>query len=411
MLRSRQQLSFLIVAALIVLVAIVATGGDDDKKPAQRRAATSAVATSPAAAAPAPEATAAAPLPPSRADVVSGRTRFDPAAVFRNVGPGVVTVVSVFAGRRPLGGAGEQAGLGSGFVIAKTGEVATNAHVVLDDSLKRAGEVYVRFADGNEVSASIVGADPNSDVALLKVKQDGLNLRPLALGSSAKLTVGTPVAAIGSPFGEERSLSVGVVSGTGRTIDSLTRFQISDAIQTDAAINHGNSGGPLVGANGAVVGINSQIRSTGGGGEGVGFAVPVDTVRLVLDQLRRQGRVDYGYLGVTTVQVYPQLAKRFGIAGTGAWVQEVVKGSPAEKAGIDGGSGATRFQAERFRTGGDVIVKVGGRPVRTDGDVSRALVGRGPKSRVAIVVDRDHKQRTVTVTLGKRPSTPNPSIG
>jgi len=389
-------------------VAVVALAGAAGCGKSTSKPSAKPVATVPTTSDSAP-ATVSTPTPsPSRADVLAGRTRFDPTAVFREVGPGVVTVLSVFQGRRPTG---TQRGLGSGFVIARDGEVATNAHVVLDDNLDRAQEVYIRFADGNEVPAKIVGADPNSDVALLRVDRRGLALQPLALGTSAQLLVGTPVAAIGSPFGEERSLSVGVISGTGRTIDSLTNFQISDAIQTDAAINHGNSGGPLVDGRGRVVGINSQIRSTGGGGEGVGFAVPVDTVRRVLGDLRTNGKVRYGYLGVQTVQVYPQLAQRFGLARAGAWVQAVKNGSPAAKAGIKGGSGATRFQADRFATGGDVIVAVGGKPIRSDNDVSRLLAPYPPGEKVELTLARRGKRRTVAVTLGERPGTPNPSIG
>ncbi len=180
------------------------------------------------------------------------------------------------------------------------GEVVTNAHVVTEgtgSSIRKAEQVYVRFQDDNQVPARIVGFDPNADVALLKIDPAGLTLRPLRLGSSRNLRVGSPVAAIGSPFGQEQSLSIGVISATDRTIESLTQFSISGAIQTDAAINHGNSGGPLVDADGRVLGINSQIRSESGDGTGVGFAVPVDLVRRSVDQLREDGRVEYPYLG------------------------------------------------------------------------------------------------------------------
>ena len=156
--------------------------------------------------------------------------------------------------------------------------------------IHKAGEVYVQFADGNQVAAKVLGFDPNADVGLLKVDPKGLDLVPLKLGHSARARVGEPVTAIGSPFGEEQSLSVGVVSATDRTIEALTDFQIGDAIQTDAAINPGNSGGPLLNARSEVIGINSQIRSSGGGSEGVGFAVPIDTVKRSLAQLRRDGR-------------------------------------------------------------------------------------------------------------------------
>ena len=169
-------------------------------------------------------------------------------------------------------------------------------------AIRKAQEVYVAFADGNQVPARIVGYDPNADVALLKLDPAGLRLRPLKLGTARDLRVGSPVAAIGSPFGEPQSLSIGVVSATDRTIQSLTGFDVAGAIQTDAAINRGNSGGPLVNAAGEVLGINSQIQTSSGGGEGVGYAVPVDTVRRTLDALRADGKVDYAYLGVSTAR-------------------------------------------------------------------------------------------------------------
>ncbi len=219
--------------------------------------------------------------------------RFDPAAIYERDSPGVVTVFSVLEGSDALGGEGGQ-GVGSGFVLNAAGEVATNAHVVTEgtgDAIRKAKEVYVAFADGNEVSAQIVGFDANADVALLKIDPAGLTLRPLGLGTAQDLRVGSPVAAIGSPFGEPQSLSVGVVSAIDRSIESLTGFEIAGAIQTDAAINRGNSGGPLVNATGEVLGINSQIQTTSGGWEGVGYAIPVDMVRRTLAALRKDGSV------------------------------------------------------------------------------------------------------------------------
>src|SRR3954447_8373084 len=290
---------------------------------------------------------------------------FDVARLYERESPGVVTVIS-----------GE--GLGSGFVISGGGEVLTNAHVVTTGTgarIKRSGEVYVKFADGNQVPATIVGFDPNADVALLRISPAGLTLRPLPLGSSARLRVGSPVAAIGSPFGEEQSLSVGVISATLRSIDSLTGFKIEGAIQTDAAINHGNSGGPLLDASGRVLGINSQIETSSGEGAGVGFAVPIDVVKRSIAQLRRSGKVRYAYLGIKTLEVYPQLAQHFKLgAGHGAYLDTVIAGGPAAAAGLKGASGSTQtFQASRFRPGGDVITKVGATPITTAADVSLAL--------------------------------------
>ncbi|MDX6698945.1 MAG: hypothetical protein QOE65_2342 [Solirubrobacteraceae bacterium] len=327
--------------------------------------------------------------------------RFDAPAIYRRSAPGVVTVLSVFRSRG-------QKGQGSGFVISGQGEIATNAHVVTlgeGRNSTRADEVYVQFPDGNEVAAKIVGTDPDFDVALLRVQRDaGVKLHPLPLGSSARAVVGQPVAAIGSPFGERQSLSVGVISAVERTIESLTRFQISDALQTDAAINTGNSGGPLLDAGGRVLGINSQIRTAGGGSEGVGFAIPVDSVKRSLRQLRAGGKAQYAYLGVSTVALYPQLARQLGLGVTqGALVQEAVRGGPAAQAGIRAGTRRLRFQAEGFRGGGDVIVRLGAHPIREESDLADSLAGYRPGEQVDVEVVRGDQRRTVKVRLGQRP--------
>jgi 2-alkenal reductase len=346
------------------------------------------------------------PTSTSRVEVLKALSggSFDPQTIYRRSAPGVVTVISEFAGgsANPLAPQGAQAGLGSGFVVSSKGEIATNAHVVTSGeggSIRRARHVYVQFADHNQVPATIVGADPNSDVGLIRVDPAGLTLRPLPLGSSGSLVVGAPVVAIGSPFGEPESLSVGVVSGLDRTIDSLTNFQISGAIQTDAAINRGNSGGPLVDAHGAVIGINSQIQSTSGGGEGVGFAVPIDTVKRSLDELRRHGKV-------SSVPVYPQLAQHFGLAvSQGNWVQEVTRGGPAADAGIRAGDKTARFQIRQYRTGGDVIVKAGGRTLTSQDDLGQAIANYRAGQEIALELYRDGRRRTVRVKLGERPLT------
>jgi S1-C subfamily serine protease len=262
----------------------------------------------------------------------------------------------------------------------------------------------VHFGDGNQVDAKVVGFDPFSDVALIKVDPRGLTLHPLALGSTEAVAVGEPVAAIGSPFGEERSLSIGVISATDRSIQSLTGFETSGALQTDAAINSGNSGGPLLDGRGRVLGINSQIRTSSGEGSGVGFAVPVDVVRRSLDQLRRTGHARYAYLGVSTKQVYPQLDQRFDL-GTdhGALVQQVVAGGPADHAGLRAGTEARRFQEEDWRIGGDTITRVDGRAVQRDSDVSLALLDRAPGDEIPLEVIRDGERRTLSVRLGNRP--------
>jgi S1-C subfamily serine protease len=336
---------------------------------------------------------------------------FDPKAIYKTESPSVVTVVSLFSSGgldSLLNGEGEGGGgVGSGFVLDGDGEIATNAHVVTTgkgEAIRRARQVYVEFADGNTVQAKIVGADPNADVALLKVDPAGLKLRPMPLGSSESVEVGEPVAAIGSPFGERQSLSVGVVSAVDRSIESLTSFSISGAIQTDAAINPGNSGGPLVDAGGKVIGINQQIKTTSGGGEGVGFAVPVDAVKRSLDMLRTSGEAHYAYLGVSSVELYPQLVDRFDLqVDSGAWVQEVTPGGPAERAGIRGGSSPVTFQAQSFRPGGDVITKVAGRPVHDSAELADVVADFKPGDTVPLEVHRDGDTREIRVKLAERP--------
>jgi S1-C subfamily serine protease len=349
----------------------------------------------------------------TRVQVVEGIGKdggFDPGQIYKRLSPGVVTITSVFEGEaNPLEDQGE-AGQGSGFVVDGRGYIATNAHVVtLEDvsGTKRASEIYVAFLDGNRVAAEIVGTDPNADVALLKVDPEGLKLTPLPLGVPDTIEVGEPVAAIGSPFGEQQSqsLSVGVISALDRSIQSLTRFQIGDAIQTDAAINPGNSGGPLLDARGRVIGINAQIRSRSGGGEGVGFAVPVDAVRRSLRELRQRGRVDYGYLGVGSQVLYPQLAERLDLdVGAGALVQEVEKDSPAEDAGIKAGDDEITFQGRPVPTGGDVIVAVDGKRLTLHKDLADVISSKSAGDRVRLQFFRDGKRRAVEVTLGRRPA-------
>ncbi|HYI35167.1 MAG TPA: trypsin-like peptidase domain-containing protein [Thermoleophilaceae bacterium] len=351
----------------------------------------------------------------TKVQVVEGlgkRGSLDAEGLYRRLSPGVVTVISSFGdSASSLGSDGGEGGQGSGFVLDGDGYVATNAHVVTEGKppgTKKASEVYVEFFDANRVPARVVGYDLNSDVALLKVDPAGLRLTTLRLGHSDDLAVGTPVAAIGSPFGERQSLSVGVISALDRSIESLTQFQIGDAIQTDAAINPGNSGGPLLSARGRVLGINSQIKSASGGGEGVGFAVPVDTVRRSLRELRRRGSVTYGYLGVTSQPLYPQLARRLKLPITaGALVVDVEDDSPADDAGLSQGGDTIEFQGQSgIPSDGDVVVAVDGRRLTRTGDLADLIGRHGEGDEVELEVLRDGKRRTVEVKLGERPEKP-----
>ena len=359
--------------------------------------------------------TVAAPSAPQQKSVVvsSHGSSFDPEAVYQEAAPGVVTIRSIFSGGElssVLGGSGSAA-QGSGFVISDGGEIATNAHVVTDGEggggpIHEAKEVYVQFADRNQVAADIVGFDPNADVALLKVDPSGLDLHPLQLATNEQVQVGQPVAAIGSPFGEDRSLSVGVVSATDRSIPSLTRFQIEGAVQTDASINPGNSGGPLLDADANVVGINQQINTTSGGNEGVGFAVPISLVAHSLDVLRTHGSVKYAYIGVSTQSLYPQLADRLGIpSDTGALVAKVIAGGPADDAGLKGSDQKVTFQGQQISAGGDVIVAVDGHPIVTEADLPRLISHFSPGDTVTLQIIRDGQRQNLDVKLGERPGT------
>jgi S1-C subfamily serine protease len=329
---------------------------------------------------------------------------FDATRVYSEAAPGVVTIRSVFGGSA---GAAE----GSGFVLDKNGEIVTNAHVVTDDSSgerKPAKEVFIEFPDRNVVAAEIVGFDPFADVALLQVEPDGFALHPLQLGNDHDLRVGQPVAAIGSPFGEQHSLSVGVVSATDRSVQSLTQFEISGAIQTDASINPGNSGGPLLDAGARVIGINQQIETESGANDGVGFAVPISAVKRSITQLREKGTVEYAYMGVSTQPLYPQLAQKLGLDTTfGGLISEVVPGGPAEKAGLEGGNEKLRFQATQYRVGGDVILQVDGENIVTPDQLAHVIAVHEPGDTITLTILHDNQRKQVQLTLGKRPESPS----
>ena len=323
---------------------------------------------------------------------------FDATRIYREASPGVVTIRSVFS---------NSGAEGSGFVLDDKGHVVTNAHVVTEESggsRKPAKAVYLEFSNRNVVPARIVGFDPFADVALLEAKQVTFPLHPLQLGDDRDLVVGQPVAAIGSPFGEQRSLSVGIVSATDRSVRSLTKFQIDGAIQTDASINPGNSGGPLLDAAARVVGINQQIETNSGANDGVGFAVPISVVRRSLAQLLRDGQAEYAYIGVSTQPIYPQLADKLGLdTAYGGLISEVVSGGPADEAGLRGGGERVRFQAATFLAGGDVILAVDGHKIVEPDDLARVISAYRPGDVATLEILRDGKRKQVEVTLGKRP--------
>ena len=331
---------------------------------------------------------------------------FDPAALYADRADGVVTIYA------NLGADGSSQG--SGFVVDDDGLVLTNAHVITNVSESRssavrgASAVYVEFSDGDRVRADIVGWDLFSDVGVVRVSASDHRLSPVPLGNSSTVRVGEPVAAIGSPFGQQTSLSVGVVSATGRSIDSLTSgFAVANAIQVDAPINRGSSGGPLFDAAGRVIGINAQIESTSGTAEGVGFAIPINVAQRSLDQLVRTGRVRYAYIGIRTQDVTPGIARTFDLgAERGALVMRVDEGTPAARAGLRGGTKTEIYNGLDITLGGDLIVAIGKSPMTSTDDVSRIVSTQLlPGETVTFTVLRGGTRRTtVDVTLGERPS-------
>jgi S1-C subfamily serine protease len=340
-----------------------------------------------------------------RATPLRGK-RFDPSRIYSARSPGVVTVYAFFDR------SGQQESQGSGFIVSGNGYLLTSAHVVTDlvepSDAKEARSVFVGFKDGDRVKARIVGWDAYDDVALLKVDPSAHRLAPVPLGDSSLVRAGDPVAAMGSPFGNEDSIAVGVVSAIRRSIDSLTStYKVVDAIQIDAPITHGNSGGPLFDARGRAIGINAQIRSESGGAEGVGFAIPINAARRSMAQLAATGRVVYAYLGVTTEDLTPTLARHLGyFVRRGAIVGDVKGGSPADRAGLEGGTDEESFNGQNVTTGGDVIVSLDGRPVRSADDVVREVSSRLPGETVRLTVVRGQTRKTLSAKLGARPDTP-----
>jgi S1-C subfamily serine protease len=334
----------------------------------------------------------------------AARGSFSASRVYAERSPGVVTVFAF------LGGAGQQ---GSGFVVDRRGTVLTNAHVITNAGettgpVHAATTVYVEFPDHDRVPATVVGWDVFDDVGVLRVDPRAHALLPLPLGSSASVVVGQPVAAIGSPLGNADSLAVGVVSAVGRSIAALTEpsFQLTDAIQTDASIAHGSSGGPLLDGSGRVIGINAQLRSDSGGPTGIGFAVPIDAARRSLRELLAHGHVAYAFAGIQAEDLTPSLAQHLGLGiRRGALIDHVTPGGPADDAGLRGGNRPETFLGESVVAGGDVIVALAGRPV-TDADALVRIVTNilRPGQAATVAYVRGGRRRTATLHLVARPA-------
>lgn len=292
---------------------------------------------------------------------------------------------------------------GSGFVIDTGGHVLTNNHVVAG-----ANRIQVKLGSSDTTyTARVVGTDPATDLALLKVNAPSSQLHPLPLGHSSQLQVGDPVVAIGNPFGLDRTVTSGIVSALQRQIQAPNGFSISNVIQTDAAINPGNSGGPLIDASGSVVGINSQIETggSGNGNVGIGFAIPIDTARAEISQLEASGKVQHAFLGISGASITPDLARAVNLpVSSGALVQDVVKGGPADKAGIQGGNTAATINGANFSLGGDIITKINGKRIASMDEVVNIVNAAKPGNTLDITVLRGGSAKTFTVTLGERPA-------
>jgi S1-C subfamily serine protease len=345
----------------------------------------------------------------NRSNVDSGLTAAD---IYDRYAPGVVFVRAEISQQTdnpfdPFGGSQKSEATGSGFVIDGSGDILTNNHVI-----DGAGDsVTVQFADKKTVKAKVIGTDPSTDLALLKVDPEGLDLKALPLGSSKDVHVGDPTIAIGNPFGLDRTLTTGVVSALQRQIQAPNGFAIKDVIQTDAAINPGNSGGPLIDAAGRVIGINSQIETGGNGANGsvgIGFAVPIDTAKQILESLKHGETVQRAYLGVTSLTVDGQLDALDLPVDHGALVQTVEAGSPADVAGLKAGSLQAQLQGQSSNDqvvlGGDIITQLDGKDIKTNEQLSQLVAAHKPGDKVKMEIVRKKLTKTLTVTLGKRPA-------
>jgi S1-C subfamily serine protease len=329
--------------------------------------------------------------------------------VYERAAPAVVQITTTLAPSGDAFGGGFETpaarALGSGFVIDKDGHIVTNFHVV-----DGAEKIQVGFSNRETVEATVVGTDPATDLALLHVDLPAQAMAPLQLADSDAVEVGEPVVAIGNPFGLERTVTAGIVSAVQRAVTSPSGSAIDHVIQTDAPINHGNSGGPLIDSQARVIGVNSQIE-TGGSGDGnvgIGFAVPSNTVKNVVAQLLANGKVERAFLGVSAQPIEPQLARRFGLpAQHGLLVASVTPSSGASHAGLQAGTRDVVVEGESYRLGGDLIVAADGTPVTTIADLRDAVTAHKPGEKLVLTLYRDGRERTVTVTLGRQPASPS----
>jgi S1-C subfamily serine protease len=330
-------------------------------------------------------------------------------SIYRASAPGVVHIETTtrvaqqddpFFGN-PFGAAQTQRALGSGFVLDKAGHIVTNFHVV-----RGATAIQVSFSNNERFKAKLVGVDPSTDIAVLQVEVKARALKALPLGNSDGVRVGDQVIAIGNPFGLDRSVTAGIVSAVQRRIEAPNRLSISHVIQTDAALNHGNSGGPLLNAQGEVVGVNAQIETGGAsqGNVGIGFAIPINTVKDVVAELIKHGDVEHAFLGIEGKSLTPSIARLFHLpVSSGVIVATVRQGSGAAGAGLKAATSEVTVEGESWPAGGDVIVKLDGEPVPTVERLVDLIASKQPGDRIDVEVVRESSHHTLTVKLGRQP--------
>ena len=320
-------------------------------------------------------------------------------AVYQKASPSVVNVISSVITRDFFLNPVPREGSGSGSVIDSKGYILTNNHVIKD-----ARKLEVTLADGSKWPANLIGADPDNDLAVIKIDAPAAKLKPLPWSDSQKLQVGQKVMAIGNPFGLGLTLTTGIISSLGRTIRSEVGTQIEEVIQTDASINPGNSGGPLLNSDGEMIGINTAILSPTGGSVGIGFAIPVNTAKRIVPQLISKGYVSYPYVGATVQPIFPQIAKLLKLdVEKGAMVVEVSPGGPADKAGLKGGNRQVQAGNILITVGGDVITHVDQKEVKDAEQLIKSVREKNIGDTVVLRIIRDGKTRDLRLTLQERP--------
>jgi S1-C subfamily serine protease len=317
--------------------------------------------------------------------------------IYKRAYRGVVEIAVTTTSDSPLGEQ-QQRGQGSGFVYDTECHVVTNEHVV-----DGASSISVTFWNGAVYKATVVGTDPSTDLAVIDVDAPSSVLHPIALGNSGQLAVGDGVVAIGSPYGLEETVTSGIVSALHRQMQSPNGFTINDSIQTDAAINHGNSGGPLLNSQGQVIGVNAQIKSDSGGSDGVGFAIPSNTVKSIVSQLLASGEVEHAFLGVGLQTIPATVADQLGLV-EGVAVTEVRDGTPAARAGLRQATSTRTVDGQEYPTGGDVITEADGRKITSAEDLQRVIDAKKPGDTISLTYSRGGEEHTVDVKLTKRSS-------